>query len=109
VKIGLNEVAIALTLPRWALLIASERLSKRHLQVSVANSRIVDGPGAVDAGFLDEVTSQDQVVERALEVAQGFAEDLDRKAYAATVRSLRGDLLASMDAAIAADRAAAGL
>ena len=109
VKIGLNEVAIALTLPRWALLIASERLSKRHLQVSVANARIVDGPGAVDAGFLDEVTSQDQVVERALEVAQGFAEDLDRKAYASTVRSLRGDLLASMDAAIAADRAAAGL
>jgi hypothetical protein len=49
------------------------------------------------------------VVERALEVAQGFAEDLDRKAYASTVRSLRGDLLASMDAAIAADRAAAGL
>jgi enoyl-CoA hydratase len=109
VKIGLNEVAIALTLPRWALLIASERLSKRHLQVSVANARIVDGPGAVDAGFLDEVTSQDQVVERALEVAQGFAEELDRKAYASTVRSLRGDLLASMDAAIAADRAAAGL
>ena len=26
VKIGLNEVAIALTLPKWALLIASERL-----------------------------------------------------------------------------------
>jgi enoyl-CoA hydratase len=109
VKIGLNEVAIALTLPRWALLIATERLSKRHLQVSVANARIVDGPGAVDAGFLDEVTSQDQVLERALEVAQGFAEQLDRKAYASTVRSLRGDLLASMDAAIAADRAAAGL
>jgi enoyl-CoA hydratase len=109
VKIGLNEVAIALTLPRWALLIASERLSKRHLQVSVANARIVDGPGAVDAGFLDEVISQDQVLERALEVAQGFAEELDRKAYASTVRSLRGDLLASMDAAIAADRAAAGL
>ena len=109
VKIGLNEVAIALTLPRWALLIASERLSKRHLQVSVANARIVDGPGAVDAGFLDEVTSQDQVLERALEVAQGFAKELDRKAYASTVRALRGDLLASMDAAIAADRAAAGL
>ena len=108
-KIGLNEVAIALTLPRWALLIASERLSKRHLQVSVVNAQIVDGAGAVDAGFLDEVTSQDQVVKRALEVAQGFAEELDETAYASTVRSLRGDLLATMDAAIAADRAAAGL
>ena len=109
VKIGLNEVAIALTLPRWALLIVSERLSKRHLQVSVVNAQIVDGPGAVDAGFLDEVTSQHQVVKRALEVAQGFAEELDQNAYASTVRSLRGDLLATMDAAVAADRAAAGL
>ncbi len=109
VKIGLNEVAIALTLPRWALLIVSERLSKRHLQVSVVNAQIVDGPGAVDAGFLDEVTSQHQVVKRALEVAQGFAEELDKNAYASTVRNLRGDLLATMDAAVAADRAAARL
>ena len=109
VKIGLNEVAIALTLPRWALLIVSERLSKRHLQVSVVNAQIVDGPGAVDAGFLDEVTSHHQVVKRALEVAQGFAEELDKNAYASTVRNLRGDLLATMDAAVAADRAAAGL
>ncbi len=109
VKIGLNEVAIALTLPRWALLIASERLSKRYLQVSVANAQIFDGSGAVDAGFLDEVTTPDQVVTRAIEVAQGFAEQLDAKAYAATVRNLRGGLLGEMDAAVASDRAAAGL
>ena len=109
VKIGLNEVAIALTLPKWALLIASERLSKRNLQVSVANAQIFDGSGAVDAGFLDEVTTPDQVVDRAIEVAQGFAEQLDAKAYAATVRNLRGGLLGEMDAAVASDRAAAGL
>ena len=109
VKIGLNEVAIALTLPKWALLIASERLSKRYLQVSVANAQIFDGSGAVDAGFLDEVTTPDEVVTRALEVAQGFAEQLDAKAYAATVRNLRGGLLGEMDAAVASDRAAAGL
>ena len=109
VKIGLNEVAIALTLPKLALLIASERLSKRYLQVSVANAQIFDGSGAVDAGFLDEVTTPDQVVTRAIEVAQGFAEQLDAKAYAATVRNLRGGLLGEMDAAVASDRAAAGL
>ena len=51
VKIGLNEVAISLTLPEWALLIARERLSKRHLQVSVANAKLFDGQGAADAGF----------------------------------------------------------
>ena len=109
VKIGLNEVAIALTLPKWALLIASERLSKRYLQVSVANAQIFDGSGAVDAGFLDEVTTPEEVVTRAIEVAQGFAEQLDAKAYAATVRNLRGGLLGEMDAAVASDRAAAGL
>lgn len=109
VKIGLNEVAIALTLPKWALLIAGERLSKRYLQVSVANAQIFDGSGAVAAGFLDEVTTPDQVVDRAIEVAQGFAEQLDSKAYAATVRNLRGGLLGEMDAAVASDRAAAGL
>ena len=108
-KIGLNEVAIALTLPKWALLIASERLSKRYLQGSVANAQIFDGSGAVDAGFLDEVTTPDQVVDRAIEVAQGFAEQLDAKAYAATVRNLRGGLLGEMDAAVASARAAAGL
>ena len=109
VKIGLNEVAIALTLPRWALLIASERLSKRHLQVSVANARLVDGSGAVNAGFLDEVISPEDVLSRAIEVAQGFGENLDPQAYAATVRALRGSVLAQMDEAVAADRAAAGL
>ena len=109
VKIGLNEVAIALTLPKWALLIASERLSKRYLQIAVANAQIFDGRGAVDAGFLDEVAASDQVTARAIEVAQGLAEQLDAKAYASTVRALRGDLLSQMDAAVAADRAAAGL
>ena len=109
VKIGLNEVAIALTLPKWALLIASERLSKRYLQVSVANAQIFDGSGAVDAGFLDEVTTPDEVVTRAIEVAQGFAEQLDAKAYAAPGRNLRGGLLGEMDAAVASERAAAGL
>ena len=63
----------------------------------------------MDAGFLDEVTTPDQVVDRAIEVAQGFAEQLDAKAYAATVRNLRGGLLGEMDAAVASDRAAAGL
>ena len=109
VKIGLNEVAIGLTLPRWALLIAGERLSKRHLQISVVNAQIVDGSGAVDAGFLDETTTPDNVVSRAIEVAQGFAEQLDPKAYASTVRAMRSDLLTEMDQAVAEDRAAAGL
>jgi enoyl-CoA hydratase len=39
-KVGLNEVAIKMVLPDWALTIAIDRLSKRHLQRALANARI---------------------------------------------------------------------
>lgn len=107
VKIGLNEVAIALTLPDWAMTISKERLSRRHLQRCVANARLLDGAGATEAGFLDEAVAPDAVIDRALEAAAELAETLDSRAYAGTVAALRGDVLAEMDASIGRDRAAA--
>ena len=102
-KIGLNEVAIAMVLPDWALTIAIERLSRRHLQLAVANAQVTDGRGAVQAGFLDEVVAAESVLEAA--VAAGAAwSALDRRAYAGTVRALRGPVLARMAEQIAADR-----
>lgn len=95
VKIGLNEVAIGLTLPDWALAIAAERLSRRHLQASVVNAQLYNGSGAVAAGFLDRVVAPDAVIETALEHAAVLAE-LDPAAYAATVQALRGPTLARM-------------
>ncbi len=114
VKIGLNEVAIALQLPVWALTISVERLSRRHLQRCVTNAQLVDGKGAVDAGFLDEVVADSDdrvtvVVNRAVEIAEQLAQTLDPKAYAGTVRALRGDVLKKMNDSIAGERAAAGL
>lgn len=99
VKIGLNEVAIGLPLPGWALAIAMERLSRRHLQRSVANARLFDGQGAVDAGFLDVAVDPDSVVERAIDEATTLAA-LDRPAYQAVIGELRGEALAAMDAAL---------
>lgn len=95
VKIGLNEVAIGLTLPDWALAIAVERLSRRHLQASVANARLYDGAGAVDAGFLDAAVDPEAIVDTAVEHAAALAE-LDPSAYAATVKAVRGPTLARM-------------
>lgn len=99
VKIGLNEVAIGLPLPGWALAIAMERLSRRHLQRSVANARLFDGQGAVDAGFLDVAVDPDSVVERAVDEATMLSA-LDRPAYRAVIGELRGSVLAAMDAAL---------
>lgn len=103
-KIGLNEVAIGMVLPDWAFTIAAERLSKRHLQQAVATARITGAAGAADAGYLDEVVAADAVLATAIERAQSFS-SLDGRAYAGTVRKLRGDVLDTMAREIAADRA----
>jgi enoyl-CoA hydratase len=104
-KIGLNEVAIGMVLPDWAFTIAVDRLSKRHLQRAVATARITSAAGAVEAGYLDEVAGVDEVLDVAVERAASFAA-LDQRAYAGTVRRLRGEVLDLMDAQIAADREA---
>ena len=97
VKIGLNEVAIGMVLPPWALIIARDRLSKRYFHSSTTNARLFDGRTAVDAGFLDEVVAAESVVERALEKATELS-GLVPAAYARTVEVVRGPVIAEMRA-----------
>lgn len=104
-KIGLNEVAIGMVLPNWALTIAKERLSRRHIQLAVATAVISDGRGAVEAGFLDEAVAEDDVLPRAIARPAEFAA-LNGRAYAGTVLALRGEVLSTMAAQITADREA---
>jgi enoyl-CoA hydratase len=104
-KIGLNEVAIGMVLPDWAISISQERLSKRHLQRVVANALVTDSRGALQSGFLDEVVAEQNV----LGVAVGHARELaglSGRAYAGTVLALRGPVLARMAAQITSDREA---
>jgi len=102
-KVGLNEVAIGMTLPEWANTIARERLSKRHLQRSIANARITDPATAVDVGFLDMVVAPEQVIDTAVSQALELAA-LDRKAYTRAMREFRGETLVAMSDQITADR-----
>ncbi len=104
-KIGLNEVAIGMVLPNWALTIAQDRLSRRHLQLAVATARVTTGAGAVDAGFLDTVVPESELLPAAVAAAHGLAA-LDGRAYAGTVLALRGGVLATMAAQITSDREA---
>lgn len=105
-KIGLNEVAIKMVLPDWAFTIATERLSRRHLQRAVANARITGPHEAAAAGYLDEVVPAAEVLERAVAVAEELATTLDPSAYARTVKILRGPVLDAMAEQVASDRAA---
>ena len=97
VKIGLNEVAIGMVLPPWALIIARDRLSKRYFHSSTTNARLFDGRTAVDAGFLDEVVAAESVVERAIEKATELS-TLVPAAYARTIEVVRGPVVAEMRA-----------
>lgn len=92
-KIGLNEVAIGLTLPTFATELARERLSPRHLQRAAVLAEVYNGPGAVEAGFLDLVASEDKVEGVAIEAATRLAE-LHLGAHHATKRRVRKSVLA---------------
>jgi len=102
-KIGLNEVAIGMVLPNWALTIAQDRLSRRHLQLAVATAVVTDGQGAVQAGFLDAAVPEGDVLSSAIAHAQQFA-TLSGRAYAGTVLALRGHVLETMAAQLTSDR-----
>ncbi|MGY8959273.1 MAG: enoyl-CoA hydratase-related protein, partial [Alphaproteobacteria bacterium] len=71
-KIGLNEVAIGLTLPIFGLELARDRLDPRALDAAVLGATIYDPTGAAAAGYLDQVQAPDAVLAEARKVAQGM-------------------------------------
>jgi enoyl-CoA hydratase len=87
-RIGLNETAIGMTLPPFGLTMARERLSKRHLTAAVIQSEMFDPMRAKDAGFLDEVVKPEELVDRALSVANRLAQ-LPGEAYASNKLGVR--------------------
>ncbi len=103
-KIGLNEVVIGMVLPAWAMTLADVRLSRRHLQLVIANSQMSNGREAVEAGFLDRVVPAADVLSTAVAAASALAATLQPAAYAGTIRALRKATLDQMADQIAADR-----
>jgi enoyl-CoA hydratase len=102
-RIGLIETQIGMVLPRWAVELSEERLSRRHFQQATVAARIYDPRGAVDAGFLDVAVEPGRVLDEAVAEAERLAA-LPRAAYAGQVRMNRGARLARLEAAVAADR-----
>jgi enoyl-CoA hydratase len=102
-RIGLIETQIGMVLPRWAVELSEERLSKRHFQHATVGARIYDPDGAADAGFFDRVVPPESLADAALTEATYWSE-LPRSAYTGQVRMNRGERLGRLAEAIAADR-----
>jgi enoyl-CoA hydratase len=91
-KIGLNEVAIGMPVPRFAVELARDRLSTRQFVPAVAHAKLFDPQGAIDAGYLDLAVEPDDVETVAVEHAHHLAASLQRGAFVLTRRFMRDEL-----------------
>ncbi len=107
-QIGLNEVRIGITMPRFVLALAGQRLNRAHFDRSVVSAAMYAPVDAVTAGFLDRVVSAEELGDSSLEAAHALA-GLNPAAHAATKLSVRAATLAAMREAIATDITAEGL
>lgn len=107
-KLGLNEVAIGMTMHHAGIEIARHRLTPAHFYRSVVNAEIYNPEGAVEAGFLDEVVGQDRLLERANALATQFKQ-LNMRAHRETKVKAKAEYLALLDRCIQQDAENLGL
>ncbi len=91
-KIGLNETAIGMGLPRYAVELAQARLATVHLTRSAVQAEIYDPLGAVAAGYLDQVVPAADVEQTVIEEARRLGQ-LRTGAYSHTKLALRQPMI----------------
>jgi enoyl-CoA hydratase len=105
-RIGANEVAIGIPMPRFGVEMLRQRLAPAHFQRAVALAEMYAPEDAVAAGFLDRVVPAADVVRAAREVAAQLA-TLPAEVHAASKLRARDPSLRAIRAAIEADTAGA--
>ncbi|KPQ29422.1 MAG: enoyl-CoA hydratase [Marinobacter excellens HL-55] len=103
-KLGLNEVAIGMTMHHAGIEIARHRMPAPYFYRSVVNAEIFNPEGAVEAGFLDELVAPEQLMERAVAVATQMKQ-LNLNAHKQTKLKVKADYLALLDRCIEQDAA----
>ena len=89
-KIGLNEVAIGMTLPPFAQMLAKSRIPPQYLTNTVINAHIYDPESAQQVGFLDEVTPVESLLQTSINKTKELAL-LDPAAFKKTKQDFRQD------------------
>ena len=98
-QIGLNEVKIGITMPRFVIELARSRLTPSHFDRAVNSAVMYTPADAVCAGFLDRVVSVEELRPAALEAA-GELTALNAQAHKATKLKSRASLIDAVHAAI---------
>ncbi|MCB9535650.1 MAG: crotonase/enoyl-CoA hydratase family protein [Myxococcales bacterium] len=94
-QLGLNEVAIGLTLPRLAIELATARLDPRRLTEATVLGQVFGPAEAVAVGYLDRVVPGDALRATAIAEAARLG-TLPSPALAATKRAVRAGTLERM-------------
>jgi len=102
-SIGLNEVAIGMTMHHAGIELARDRLRKSAFHRSVINAEMFDPQGALGAGFLDKVVAPEELQAAALEAARQLKK-LNMNAHKHTKLKVRKALLEALDDAIIQDQ-----
>ncbi len=100
-RIGLNEVAIGMTMPQFGVELARGKLDKAFLGMSVNLGKVYPPEEAITAGFLDEAVESSQLTIRASTVASALSE-LNMKAYLETKKRAQRELVRRVENAIQA-------
>ncbi len=102
-KIGLNEVAIGMTMHNVGIELARARLAPVYFNRSVINAEIFNPEGALEAGFIDLVV-KGKKFEKVVDKIAKVMSSLDMQAHRNTKLKARAALLELLDKSIAADR-----
>lgn len=103
-KVGLNEVAIGMALPLFAVELARDRLTPAEFGPATMQARIYTPRAAIDAGYLDRLVAPDAVLREATAEAQRLA-TLRTGAYARTKQAARHHAIAHILDTLDADLA----
>jgi len=101
-KIGLNEVAIGMTMPWFGVELGRARLAPAHFELAVNCAYLYDAEGAVNAGFLDEAVAADELMSKAIAVAEQLS-GIDMAAHKETKDRVRASLNSALEQAIASE------
>jgi enoyl-CoA hydratase len=94
-RIGLNQVAIGLTIPWFGIEIACHRLARPYFDGCTIAGTLLGPEEAKTAGFLDEIVEPDRLMPAAEAAAQALTV-LDRGAHEATKMRVREAALAGV-------------
>jgi enoyl-CoA hydratase len=101
-KIGMNEVAIGLAVPRWAVEVARQRLTPAYLNRAAVTGEMFGPAEAVTAGFFDRMVPASELEAAANQTADTLTK-IDMRSHTETKMRVREPAIKAIRAAIDAD------